>query len=76
MRGSGPHPSMMPQSAHVQKGVGPFLPTKVAAIIGPRYVAKFVRSAAALWGDGGPTPHQACPWLLTIIRKLTATLHA
>src|SRR4029077_11610935 len=34
--------------------MGPFLPTKVAPIFGPRHVAKVVRSTAALWGDGGP----------------------
>ncbi len=26
-------------------------------------------------GDGGPTPHQACVWLLAIFRKFTATWH-
>src|SRR4029077_4584667 len=45
----------------------------LAPIFGPRYVAKLVRSTAALWGDGDPTPHQAGAWLLAIFRKLTAT---
>jgi hypothetical protein len=37
--------------------------------------SKLVRSTAALWGDGDPTPHQAGAWLLAIFRKLTATWH-
>jgi hypothetical protein len=53
--------------------VGPFLATKLAPIFGPRYVVKLARSTAALWGDGDPTPHQVCAWLLAIFRKLTAT---
>ena len=49
---------------------------RVAPIFGPRHVVKLVRSAAVLWGDGDPTPDQACAWLLAIFRKLTATWHA
>ena len=56
----------MPQRAHA---------LRVAPIFGPRYVAKLARSTAALWGDGGPTPHQVCARLLAIFRKLTATWH-
>jgi hypothetical protein len=52
-----------------------FLPTKVAPIFGPRYVAKLVRSAAACGEMGTPQPHQASAWLLAIVRKLTATWH-
>jgi len=48
---------------------------RVAPLFGPRGVAKLGRSTAALWGDGDPTPHQACAWLLAIFRKLTATWH-
>ena len=55
--------------------MGPFLPTKVAPIFGPRYVAKLVRSTPVLWGDGDPAPHQAGAWLLAIFGKLTATWH-
>jgi hypothetical protein len=50
-----PHPSMIPKELTPRKGWDPF-PTKVAPIFGPRYVAKLVRSTAALWGDGDPTP--------------------
>ena len=56
----------MPQKAHA---------LRVAPIFGPRRVAELVRSTAALWGDGDPTPHQACVLLLAIFRKLTATWH-
>src|SRR6476619_2947874 len=55
----------MPQIAHAQR---------VEPIFAPRY-AELARSATALWGDGGPTPHQVCAWLLAIVRKLTATWH-
>jgi hypothetical protein len=34
-----------------------------------------IQPPSALWGDGDPTPHQACAWLLAIFRKLTATWH-
>jgi hypothetical protein len=65
---------MPPKSSRLERG-GILLPTKVAPIFGPRYVAKLVRSTVALWGDGDPTPHQAGVWLLAIFRKLTATWH-
>jgi hypothetical protein len=42
--------------SRAQKGVGPFLPTEVAPIFGPRGVAKLVRRTAGLWGDGDPHP--------------------
>ena len=46
-----------------EKGVGPFLPTRVAPLFGPRGVAKLVRSTAACGEMGTPQPHQACAWL-------------
>ena len=66
---------MVPQRVRAQKGVGPFLPTRVALIFGPRGVAKLVRSTAACGEMGTPQPHQACAWLLAIFRKLAATWH-
>jgi hypothetical protein len=74
VRGKGPAPFHDAPSPHAWKGVGPFLPTRVAAIFGPRGVAKLARSTAALWGDGDPTPHQVCAWLLAIFRKLTGNV--
>ena len=75
MRGRGPSPSMVPQRVRAQKGVGPFLPTRVAPLFGPRGVAKLVGSTAACGEMGTPQPHQACAWLLAIFRKLAATWH-
>ena len=45
---------MVPQRVRAEKGVGPFLPTRVAPLFGSRGVAKLVRSTAALRGDGDP----------------------
>ena len=59
MREGAPHPSKVPQRVRAQKGVGPFLPTRVALIFGPRGVAKLARSTAACGEMGTPQPHQA-----------------
>ena len=75
MREGAPHPSKVPQRVRAEKGVGPFLPTRVAPISDPRGVAKLVRSTAACGEMGSPQPHQAYAWLLAIFRKLAATWH-